>query len=520
MLDGTYPLWQCQACDTLFTDPQPDDHVLADIYSKDYFLGGNSKSDQDRRREMKEGTAQIILGELETYRGAVGGRLLEIGCGQGELLSQAEAVGYDVTGIDYSEHAVKVAQSHIRRGRVFVGEIESLAEPDHSFDIVVALDTIEHVRDPRRFIEHVHRLLAPGGILLLTTISINTWTARHLKHAWMEFKTEHLVYFSNKSLFSLMLLSGFREIRLSPTYKILSPKYVLDHFERYRIPILTPLLRLGYQILPAFLRHKTLRLTGSTVLVISKAMPRRPTTKLSIIMPVYNEAKTFETIIDQVLDLKLSGLEKEVIIVESNSSDGTREQVLRYQNLATVKIILQDRARGKGDAVREGFKHATGDFVLIQDADLEYDVNDYDKLLSELINFRAHFVLGSRHTGDWKIRKFTQQPAVSLYFNLGHQIFRGLLNLLYGQHLDDPFTMYKVFWRDCLYGLSFECNRFDFDFELVIKLIRKGYRPLEIPVNYVARSLNEGKKVSAFRDPWTWIRALIKFRFVPLKLDQ
>jgi hypothetical protein len=94
--------------------------------------------------------------------------------------------------------------------------------------------------------------------------------------------------------------------------------------------------------------------------------------------------------------------------------------------------------------------------------------------------------------------------------------FLTLFNLLYSQRLTDPFTMFKVFRRECLYGLEFECNRFDFDYEIVIKLLRKGYKPLELPVNYRSRSLSEGKKVTIFRDPLTWIRALIKFRNTPL----
>jgi len=99
---------------------------------------------------------------------------------------------------------------------------------------------------------------------------------------------------------------------------------------------------------------------------------------------------------------------------------------------------------------------------------------------------------------------------------LGHWIFLFLFNLIYLQSLNDPFSMYKVFRRDCLYGLTFESNRFDFDYELVIKLIRKGYQPVEVPVNYRSRSLSEGKKVTMFRDPLTWLRALARFRFGPV----
>ena len=166
--------------------------------------------------------------------------------------------------------------------------------------------------------------------------------------------------------------------------------------------------------------------------------------------------------------------------------------------------------------MREGFGRATGDFIIIQDADLEYDLDDYDTLLAPLLVGSHAFVLGSRHVGGqnvWKLRQFNDMPFTAWFFNVGHTLFLTLFNVLYRQSLSDPFTMFKVFRRDCLHGLTFECDRFDFDFELVIKLIRKGYRPLEIPVNYRSRSFAEGKKVRVFRDPLTWMRALVKYRF-------
>jgi glycosyltransferase involved in cell wall biosynthesis len=184
-----------------------------------------------------------------------------------------------------------------------------------------------------------------------------------------------------------------------------------------------------------------------------------------------------------------------------------------------VRLILEDRPRGKGHAVRTGLAACTGDVVLFQDADLEYDVEDYDDLVAPLLAYRRNFVIGSRHTSNragWKIRQFNQASSLATIFNVGHVFFLGLFNFLYRQRLKDPFSMFKVFRRECLYGLSFECNRFDFDFEIVIKLLRKGYRPVELPVNYRARSPREGKKVSMVRDPLTWIRALVKFRTSPL----
>jgi hypothetical protein len=110
------------------------------------------------------------------------------------------------------------------------------------------------------------------------------------------------------------------------------------------------------------------------------------------------------------------------------------------------------------------------------------------------------------------MRQFTGQHGLSLFVNFGHWFFTTLINLLFWQRLRDPFTMFKVFRRDCLFGLKFECDRFDFDFELLIKLLRKGYRPMELPVNYRSRSFQEGKKVRMFRDPLSWLAALARLR--------
>jgi glycosyltransferase involved in cell wall biosynthesis len=255
------------------------------------------------------------------------------------------------------------------------------------------------------------------------------------------------------------------------------------------------------------------------MVVFAQAAKPTSVTKLSVIMPVYNEYATASKALEALLSRSLPGLTKEVIVVESNSSDGTRDLVLRYRDHPEVNLVLQEQARGKGNAVRAGLKVATGDIVLIQDADLEYDLDDYDQLLEPLLTFRTSFVLGSRHSRGWKIRVFNDQPVIAGIFNLGHMILLGFFNLLYRRNLRDPFTMFKVFRTDCLHGLRLECDRFDFDLELVIKLIRKGYLPVEIPVNYRARSFSEGKKVSPLRDPLTWVRAMAKYRFVSILDD-
>jgi glycosyltransferase involved in cell wall biosynthesis len=243
--------------------------------------------------------------------------------------------------------------------------------------------------------------------------------------------------------------------------------------------------------------------------------------KVSIIIAVYNEARTVGTLLDRVWGQPLPKAAKEIIIVESNSTDGSREIVTEFlechadDSSARIHVIYQREPKGKGNAIRDGIAAATGDIILIQDADLEYDVADYPDLLQPIIEGRTAFVLGSRHMGPnrWKIRQFAHRGLQPVFMNFGGILFHSFFNLLFSSRLTDPTSMYKVFRSNCLAGLSFTCNRFDFDFELLGKLMRAGYSPLEIPVSYKSRGFDEGKKVRIFRDPVTWIWAILKCRF-------
>ncbi len=280
----------------------------------------------------------------------------------------------------------------------------------------------------------------------------------------------------------------------------------------------TLLFQAGFER-PRFLNY------GDTRLIVARRSelppPGQRAMRLSVIMPVYNERETFEKAIDLVLAKEIPGVDIEVIVVESNSTDGTREEVLGCRGTPRVSVILEDSPRGKGHAVRRGLEAAQGDFILIQDADLEYDVDDYVALLEPLRQGQTGFVLGTRTKpdGSWGMRHFGQDTTMSHFMNVGHIGFLALFNLVYQQKLRDPFTMYKVFRRDCLNGIELECDRFDFDWELTAKLIRAGYHPVEVPVSYHSRSFAEGKKISLLRDPLTWIRACFLYRFSPLYRD-
>ena len=391
------------------------------------------------------------------------------------------------------------------------------ASPDlaeGAFDVCILADVIEHVRNPRRCLELVWRHLKPGGCVLVATPSLDSWSARVMGGKWMEFKSEHLSYFSGRTLQSLLWQSGFGRVHLESGRKVVSMAYVREHFVRYPAGGWTTLVKTATAVMPKALRDAELTLAASGVLALAVKQPRNPRPLVSIVIPVYNERDTVAELLEAVSSKSIENADKEVIVVESNSTDGSRSIVESFRNRPGFRVILEDKPRGKGAATQLGMSAARGDIILIQDADLEYDLEDYDSLLEPILNNRQTFVLGARHGGAfWKMRQFEGQYGTSMVMNAAHWVFTTMINVCFLTRLRDPFTMYKVFRRDAIAGLTFRCRRFDFDWELLILLIRKGHMPVEIPVNYRSRSYKEGKKVRFFLDPLTWLWTLTRLRF-------
>jgi len=240
---------------------------------------------------------------------------------------------------------------------------------------------------------------------------------------------------------------------------------------------------------------------------------------LSIIVPVYNEEDTVGKLLDRLVGKQLPDCE--IIIVESNSTDRTREIVKEYASSPNVRLVLEDRPAGKGNAVLHGIREARGAFIAIQDGDLEYDIDDYDRLLPPLLAHETMFVLGSRYKkDDWKMRKFSGKGSwIADYLNIGQKLLTWVINITCGCRLTDPFTMYKIFHRDCMYGIHFRGGNFGLDWELVIRFVRKGYLPVEIPVSYKARSYAEGKHIELFKTPLEGLKMLFHCRFVAKVYD-
>jgi glycosyltransferase involved in cell wall biosynthesis len=240
--------------------------------------------------------------------------------------------------------------------------------------------------------------------------------------------------------------------------------------------------------------------------------------KLSIIIPAYNEIATIEEIVRRVRAVPLkveigfgdrnghvAALERELVVVDDGSTDGTREILKQLQDLPDVHVVLHDQNQGKGAAVSTGMHHATGDIFIVQDADLEYDPRDYVDLLRPILEGRTQVVYGSRFRGG---------PTKAMFFwhAVGNQFLTLMTNLLYDSILTDMETCYKMLTREVAEQLQLTEPGWGFDPEITAQILRRGYRIYEVPISYAGREFYEGKKIS-WRDGFTVLRTLLINRF-------
>ena len=225
--------------------------------------------------------------------------------------------------------------------------------------------------------------------------------------------------------------------------------------------------------------------------------------KITILIPVYNEVDTLRAILEKVENADFCGLEKEIILIDDCSTDGTKEI---YPSLP-YKVLYHDVNQGKGAALRDGFKEATGDIIVIQDADLEYDPVDYKDLIKLILEDKADVAYGSRLNGGKPSRAFM------FHHLLGNKLLTFVTNVLYNTTLTDMETCYKAFRADFIKDIEIKSNRFDFEPEITAKVLKKGARLYELSISYYGREFSEGKKIT-WKDGFHALWALIKFRFI------
>lgn len=225
--------------------------------------------------------------------------------------------------------------------------------------------------------------------------------------------------------------------------------------------------------------------------------------KLSIVIPVYNEKDTLEKLVDLVREV--DGVEKEIVIVDDGSKDGSIEIIKKIkEKYPDIKTVIKGENRGKGHTLKVGFKETTGDYVIIQDADLEYDPQDYKKLLRALDEDKVDVVYGSRFSGNY-------EKMTTLHY-FGNKLLTVLTNLFYGVMLTDMETCYKLVPGDFIRSIDIKSERFDFEPEITAKILKSGLKIREVPISYKGRAFSEGKKIT-WKDGFNAVFALIKFRF-------
>jgi hypothetical protein len=425
-----------------------------------------------------------------------------------QLGGLAEIVSQIIPGKSFSDEEIRAVNWH-SDGRVV------LAPRASECNVVLSVGQLDASNDPLPMLKQLWAQLSPSDTAVFVYRDIRRAGVAIGSLEWEQMTGRRHAYLDAHTALTILHRSGFRCQGVRRLRRRVSLQQLIENEGNH---LVNGRLDRLFRLLPKPLR-RVIRMNALSADVAILAVPRpADAPEISVVVPVYNEAPTLAKLLDQVLRVEFQDARVEVIIVESNSTDGSKEIVQGYASHPRVTCLFEDRPRGKGHATRLGLARAKGDVIIIQDADLEYDIEDYHGLIDPILSGHAAFVLGSRHGGrnHWKLRQFGK-PLLSKFYNLAHVLVTAYINIFFGLNLRDPQTMYKVCRRDCIEGLTFYGAYFNFDYELLLKIVRKGYKPIEIPVNYRSRSHAEGKKIRMWRDAPLGLLMITKLRFTPLR---
>jgi Glycosyl transferase family 2/Methyltransferase domain len=485
---------RCRACELVYADPvDPAARAYFDIAAQ-----GQHDAPRDRRNLASDfaGLLDVVCDQYELRNGRRPRRVLLVGRWHPD---------FTTVGPPGTEVALAATLGSDETRLVTHALTETLGSTLSEADVVLMHEFLEAAHEPAKVLEGLAEAVKPGAVVAVAFANMQSVPSRFLRRSWKGFFDKKVAFYNAENLEALMWRAGFRRLgneRLTSTYSLayLAARLGLARAVRRRLER-SGLARLSGPIA-----------SGRQVVLFSPSAVDAPE-RLSIIVPVYNEERYVGDVLDALLTKELP-IEREVIVVESNSDDSSRDIVRSFEHEPAIKTIYQEEPRGKGNAVRAALEVATGTIVLIQDADFEYDLEDYDALLEPILQRRTSFVLGSRSLGldDWKVRRYATSPVKSMLTNIAQVAFAKTFNLLYQQNVTDINTMLKVFRRECIEGCDLEGDGFNLDIELVCKIVRNGFAPLEVPVNYVARGYDEGKKIY-FLDAYPSYRELFRCRF-------
>ena len=486
---------QCRSCDVVYVNPPARE--VRDYFDVRSASGDATIEDREHVRKELEDVLRYATEVHRVHRGRVPAHVLVAG-------RMADDVG------DTSSAHVDSVRLTREQTLQLVHEADVspiCAHIDKTVELVVLNQLLEACPRASEVTAELAARLPNRALLVVVYSNAASLPGRMLRHNWRRFFHWKAVYFNSENLRSMLERAGLRLVAQSG----LNTSYTLTRALDLTLPGTTVAgvaRRVG-------LGATSVRVpTGTYVSIFERAEESEASELLSVVVPVFNEADYLRAVLDELLG-KQFVIPHEVIVVESNSTDGTREIAQTFEGRPGLQILYEDRPRGKGAAVRRGLEAATGTIVLIQDADFEYDLDDYDALLEPIVQRRTSFVLGSRSLGldDWKVRRFARSRVKAFLMNVAQLLFARTFNALYQQRVTDVNTMFKVFRRECIEGVEFAATGFSFDIELACMLVKNGYSPMEVPVNYVARGFDEGKKINFVSEFFPSFLMFFKSRF-------
>jgi Glycosyl transferase family 2 len=486
---------QCRICEVVYVNP-PAREV------RDYFnwaATGGDAANEDREHIRKEldDVLRHAIDVHRAHRGSVPARILVAG----RLADGGR------TALPARVDAVLLTREETLR-LVHEADVSPIvAALDDDVEMVVLNQLLEACPRAWDVVAQLAARLPSRTLLVIAYSNVASFPGRILRRNWRRFFDWKAVYFSSENLRHMLQRAGFRFVSQTG----LNTSYTVTRALALGLPD-TPAARVARRL---GLGAVTMRVpTGNYVSIFERAEESEAGELLTVIVPAFNEAAYLRAVLDELLEKRFL-IPHEVIVVESNSTDGTREIARAYEGRPGVRVLYEDRPRGKGSAVRRGLAAATGTIVLIQDADFEYDLDDYDALLEPIVQGRTSFVLGSRSLGldDWKVRRLASSRGKAFLMNFAQLLFARTFNFLFRQRVTDVNTMFKVFRRECIEGVDFVATGFSFDIELACMLVKHGYGPMEVPINYVARGFDEGKKINFVREFFPSYSMFFKCRF-------
>jgi len=437
--------------------------------------------------------------------------LLDIGCHSESFINAAQKAGYLVDGMALNDFAARQATKKLGINIHTLSAIQTVKDSDQRYDVVTLIDAFEDLADPQSTVQSLHGILADNGILVVTSTDFNHLIPKILGKQYADFRSnqDHRFFLGKKQLLAVVTMNGFRLLKTESQNTALSvsdfSRQITDAssgsstlLKKLLLPTISGLKYNAYFAKNPFKSKET-----------SESRTFKSPVKLTVVIPVYNEEKTIERVIERVLSVKIKKAKIDLIVVDDGSTDNSRILLSNLKNTHDFQLILKSKNGGKGSAIREGINQASGDIVLIQDADLEYDPNDYEKLIAPIVADNADAVYGSRFLSP-------ERRVMKFWHTYGNKFLTFLCNLVVNRNITDMETCYKVMRTDIAKSLQLRSKRFDVEPEITCKLARAQHRIYEVPIRYHARTFKEGKKIG-MKDLFQAIWAIFKFGVIRLK---